>query len=88
MPEWAEIRGYSELVNAAAADHIFRSITKSEVHKCAPVVSPFPRFRITSVSRGKEMKLTLMDANDKSRKFFLLFRMGMVTRCVCVGGHL
>lgn len=81
----------SVLINAASQNRVYTLITKSPVHKSAALPErPFESFRIASVSRGKELLVTISPIEDTegqtkrkkgefaARPLHVLFRMGMV----------
>lgn len=78
MPELAEVAGFTKCVNDNA-HRTYTSCSKSPVHKLEPVHVPFASFRVRAVSRGKEMILTMTDADPASRKpsMHVRFRFGM-----------
>ncbi len=76
MPELAELRLTADFINKSANGLKFVNIKKNPVHKGSEVVAPFEYFNLSAESRGKELILTIKDA-DSNEKKSLLMTMGM-----------
>ncbi|KAG8144903.1 putative Endonuclease 8-like 1-like isoform X1 protein [Naja naja] len=81
MPEGPELFQASRYINAECAGIIFTGkVEKSEVSKNPEVPFESDAYRISAVSRGKELKLTLTPLpreGSKGRPMDLVFRFGM-----------
>ena len=64
MPEGPELYLAGRFIKKVCEGRLFGKICKSEISKNPPVVTPFNKFTIDSCSRGKEVKLTLTDAES------------------------
>ena len=77
MPELAELKLTAEYVNSASKREKFVTVKKSKVHKGVDVDLPnWRKFTISAESRGKELLLTLKDADSKETETILM-TMGM-----------
>ncbi|XP_063301941.1 endonuclease 8-like 1 [Pelobates fuscus] len=78
MPEGPELHLASIFVNTRCANlHFAGAVEKSEVSKNPEVPFCCPDFTISSVSRGKEVKLILTPVEDGHEPTHILFRFGM-----------
>ncbi|XP_076444129.1 endonuclease 8-like 1 [Babylonia areolata] len=71
MPEGPELHLSSQFINAICKGRIFSgTVRKNPIHKCADVVWDAAAYTISSVSRGKELKVFLQslkrEADEKS----------------------
>jgi len=81
MPELAEVRSFSDVVNSQKGQ-TFVNIEKSEVHRLSdepfvPIVKKWKKFHVQSKARGKEMILTVSHATKKKEQKHFLFKFGM-----------
>jgi len=79
MPEGPEIHIAARFINNTAKHHRFGgSIDKSEVSTKNPTVEwSAKEYNIRAEARGKELKIHVVDAKDKTSKTHLLLRFGM-----------
>jgi len=84
MPEGPELHLAGRFINHVCKGRVFGRIFKSEISKCPPVTTDFPEFTILASSRGKELKLTLVENFDtktahtnKPRLLDMLFTFGL-----------
>lgn len=76
MPEISEIRIMSDYINKCCSGRIFHTIRKSKESKVkTPLKCDFDYFSISSISRGKELKLIFTDSDGKEKS--LIITMGM-----------
>ena len=68
MPEGPELHLSSRFINHVCRGRIFGKVFKSEISKNPIVIPPADRFTISSSSRGKEIKVTLTEANGNGGK--------------------
>lgn len=80
MPEGPELRLAAEFINKVSKDRLFGGkVVKSDVSTKNPSVDfQVDNYRISAVSRGKELKVFLSDVeHPEQNSTFLLFRFGM-----------
>ena len=79
MPEGPELHIAARFINSATERFKFGGqITKSDVSTKNPSVEwTAPEYRIRAETRGKELKVFLLDSTNSSSKTHLLFRFGM-----------
>ncbi|XP_072258356.1 endonuclease 8-like 1 [Pyxicephalus adspersus] len=78
MPEGPELHLASLFVNKVCAGlHFAGKVEKSAVSKNPEVPFSCPKYTISAVSRGKEVKLILTPASDKNEAACIVFRFGM-----------
>lgn len=76
MPELSELKIMSNYINNKSTGKIFINLRKSAVSKVKTSMKlPFDSFMITSMSRGKELKLKLV--SSKNEETSLICSMGM-----------
>lgn len=77
MPEGPEIHLSGNFINTVCKGRLFRQISKSEISKNPAVASPFGSFTITASSRGKELKVSLLEHLSGTGKLDILFTFGL-----------
>ncbi|OCT89481.1 hypothetical protein XELAEV_18018102mg [Xenopus laevis] len=78
MPEGPELHRASLFVNKVCKGLSFAgAVEKSAVSKNTDVPFSCPEYTISSVSRGKEVKLILTPLSDESEETHIVFRFGM-----------
>lgn len=77
MPEYAEVRIQSEFVNEITKDKVYQKVEKAPKSKVKTDLDlPFSKFKISSMSNGKQIKFVLSDV-DSDKKKYLLIGLGM-----------
>jgi endonuclease VIII-like 1 len=64
MPELAELKLTSEYINKATSGRTFNAVKKNPQHKGELFDIPFESFTISSLSRGKELVVSINDLNS------------------------
>ncbi|XP_068128659.1 endonuclease 8-like 1 [Hyperolius riggenbachi] len=78
MPEGPELHLSSLFVNKVCAGRLFAGkVEKSEVNKNPEVPFSCPKYTISAVSRGKEIKLILTPVSAKDKAAHIVVRFGM-----------
>ncbi|HIF15237.1 MAG TPA: hypothetical protein EYQ86_07970, partial [Bacteroidetes bacterium] len=77
MPELAEVKISSDFVNTIACGRKFTYMTKSEVSKVNTDLDVFDgdEFKITSKSRGKELKLIFENESGITKELMIFLGM-------------
>lgn len=76
MPELAEVKIMSEYINYVNKKETFISVEKSKENKNPKIEVSYKRFKVSAMSRGKELMLIISDTNTKESKTILM-GMGM-----------
>ncbi len=78
MPEHAEVKITSTFINTSVVDIIFSEVGISSITKNVIDLNlPFQKFKISSSTRGKELKITLTSLHSKSESKSLVMGFGM-----------
>jgi len=80
MPELAELSLSSQMINRVTEGKVSTHIKKNPEHKGLDVVTPYEKFSIESLSRGKELLLIIKDQTNpgfSNAEMSLKFTFGM-----------